>query len=123
MEKSELLELRIRRHIFNCIRDTPGMHLRELSRKLHLSYHNLRYHVNYLKKHNLIVVKSDNSYSRLYITSKIGIKEKKLLSFLRQETTKQIILTIFFYIACSEKVISKELNKNQEKEGSSSNLG
>ena len=113
MKKPDLLELEIRRRIYNYIQNNPGLHLRELSRRLHISYHNLRYHIDHLKKSDLIVVKTDNSYCRLYIANKTGIKEKKLLNLLRQGTTKNIILTIFIFVICSEKFLSKELNKHQ----------
>ena len=49
MERSEILNLENRRKIYNYIRDNPGLHLRELSRRLNIAYYNLDYHIRYLK--------------------------------------------------------------------------
>jgi len=112
MKKSEIFELESRQCLYTYIKNNPGLHLRELSRRLHISYHNLRYHVNYLKKLNLIAIKSDNSYSRLYVTNKIGLYDQKILNIIRQKIPRYIILVLHMWIALTEKELSEYLEKH-----------
>lgn len=101
-----------RREIYQCITKYPGLHFRELSRKLRISTSTLNYHLNYLKKRGLIIERSDDRFIRYYPKNKIGEKYKKVLNLLRQETPKKIMI---FIIAGPDRnliSISKELKKD-----------
>jgi len=112
MKKSEIFELETRRHIYKYIKNNPGLHLRELSRRLLISYHNLRYHVNYLKKLGMITIKTDSSYSRLFIADEIGTNDQKILNIIRQKIPRYIILVLHMWIALTQKELSEYLEKH-----------
>ena len=52
------------------------------------------YHLRYLKKRNLISVIKKERYNHYYISKKIGREDKQLLSILREETPRRIILSM-----------------------------
>ena len=54
MEKNKILELPQRRIIFNYISEHPGLHLRELSRRIDIPYSSIRYHLYYQEKRSRI---------------------------------------------------------------------
>lgn len=112
MEKNKLLNLEIRRKIVDYIKDNPGLHLHKIARELNISYHNLRYHLVFLEKHDIIDIKSDNSYSRVYSNGNIGKMEKELLNIVRQKTPRYILLTLINYVVCSQNDFSEIIDKH-----------
>ena len=70
------------------------MHLREVSRKINISYSALRYHLDFLKKQGLIITKSNRRYTRYYVTQKVGRRDKEIISLLREEIPRKIILLL-----------------------------
>jgi DNA-binding transcriptional ArsR family regulator len=113
MKKSEILHLETRRVIYNYIRDNPGLHLRELSRRLNLTYYNANYHINYLKKLGMVSIKSDNSYSRIYAVNQIGSNEKNILNIMRQKTPRRILIFMCISVVASQQEISESLEKHK----------
>jgi DNA-binding transcriptional ArsR family regulator len=89
----------------------PGLHLRELIRKLNMSEGTIRYHLKYLKKRELITEDFETGYSRFFINNTIGRIDKKLISILRKKTCRYIILFLMFGQAASRKKLSKELGE------------
>ena len=85
MENKSILKLEKRRKIYNYILKYPGVHLSELSKKLDIPKTTLFYHLNYLKKHELVLVKTVDRFSRYYGVRKVGEKNKKLIDFLLKE--------------------------------------
>ena len=112
MERAEILHLENRRRIYNCIRNNPGLHIRGVAKRLRLTYYNVNYHLNYLKKLGLISVKKNNSYSRLYCTNCIGIKEKEILNIIRQKTPRHILIFMCTFVVTSQKELSINLEKH-----------
>lgn len=49
-DKEDSLALETRRKIYNLILNYPGLHEREIARKLNLSLSTLDYHLHYLEK-------------------------------------------------------------------------
>jgi len=113
MEKSEILNLEIRRKIINYVKDNPGLHLHELARQLNMNYHALRYHLNHLKKHDMISLKSNNSYTHVYAKEINGKREKEIFNIIRQETPRNILLVFIVYIISTQKDLSELLEKDQ----------
>lgn len=89
----EKLELDTRRSIYDCIKEFPGIHLREIQRKLEMPMGLLEYHLLFLEKNRLISFEKVNRYKRFY-PSKSGIKNKALLSILRQEIPRNILILL-----------------------------
>jgi predicted transcriptional regulator len=95
-----------RKEIYDFILKNPGLHLRELNRRLNYSFGSLRYHLNYLTKRCLIKQVPDNGFSRYYITNKVGKDDKKLLNAFRQEKLRKILLV--FLLTEYRKVLYKK---------------
>jgi len=109
MENKEIIDLEIRRKIFNYVQENPGQHLRKIARELKINYHNLRYHLRLLEKNEMIRIKTKDSYSRVY-TKEIGAVDKELLTIIRKKTPRNILLALCCSAAISQKELSKELD-------------
>jgi len=92
MSEEDVLKLATRRKIYNYILKHPGLHERELSRRLDIPLATLDYHLFYLKKKEFITFKSDDGFTRYFITGKVGVEDKKVLTILRQRVFRKIII-------------------------------
>jgi DNA-binding transcriptional ArsR family regulator len=112
MSNGNILILESRREIYNFILRYPGLHLREISRRLTIPFSTLNYHLRFLKKRELIKEKAEGRYNRYYITEKVGSREKEILSILRKDTPRTIILYLLAHIYSSQIDISGSLKKH-----------
>ena len=92
--KENIFKLETRREIYNLILENPGLHLREISRRINISFGGVRHHLNYLLKKELISTKSDRRYARYYVTQKVGRTDKQFLNIMRQEIPRKIVLLL-----------------------------
>jgi len=92
MIKEDSLALETRRNIYNLILGNPGLHEREIARKMGLSLSTLDYHLHYLEKREMVVSKKDGRYTRYFASFKVGTLDKKIIAILRQKTPRSIIL-------------------------------
>lgn len=111
-DKNKFLNLEIRRIIYNYILKNPGIHLRELSRELHIPKSTLTYHLNFLRKQDMVFEKSERKFKRYYITQKVGNLDKEILSLIRKNIPRKIILFLFLYPGNSRLEISNDLGKS-----------
>jgi DNA-binding MarR family transcriptional regulator len=111
MENS-ILEFKRRREIYEYINHNSGLHMRDISRKLNIPFTSLKYHLNYLEKKGFIISRDDGKYRRYFISLEVGEKEKMILNCLRRRTTLHIILWFFIAMQCSQKDISRYLEKH-----------
>jgi predicted transcriptional regulator len=102
--KEKLLENDHRKAIYNFVKENPGLHLRELQRRLKIPLSTLEYHLDYLERKKILAVKDDRRYCR-YFAEKFTPGDKELLSVLRQKRLLEIILQIL----SEEQVCFKEL--------------
>ena len=109
MRTNNLLGLEIRRQLFNFILKNPGLHLREISRKLNIPKTTLNYHLKYLEKENFLLGKPGSRYTRYYATKKVGNINKHILGLMRQDIPRRIILFFFLYPEHSITDISQDL--------------
>lgn len=86
------LDLETRRMIFELITDFPGLHFREILRRLDISSGNLNYQLNYMVKHDILVDIQDGNLKRYYLIGKVKSKEKRILACLRNETSRGLVL-------------------------------
>lgn len=110
--ENTILEFKRRREIYDFISQNSGLHMRDISRKLNVPFTSLKYHLNYLEKKGFIISRDDGKYSRYFISLEIGEKEKRILNCLRKRTTLHIILWFFIAVQCSQKDISRFLEKH-----------
>jgi predicted transcriptional regulator len=86
------LDLETRRELYELITKFPGLHFREILRRLDISSGNLNYQLSYMIKHDLIVTIADGNLKRYYIIGKVKGKEKRILACLRNETARGLVL-------------------------------
>jgi len=101
-----------RRNIYQYILLHPGLHEREISRKIKIPYTTLRYHLNYLEKKGLILVQHYKKYVRYYPSDYMGREEKEIISCFRRKTSFKIVLFLSVYQIGSRYEISKNLEKS-----------
>jgi len=107
-----ILELEARRKIYDFITKSPGMHVREISRRLEIPFTTLQYHLRFLEKRELVKAKEDGKYTRYFVFNKFGRKEKDVVDLIRKKTTRSMILYFLAFIVCSQIEISKSLEKH-----------
>lgn len=78
--------------IFELITTFPGLHFREVLRRLDISSGNLNYQLNHMIKHDLLVAISDGNLKRYYVTGKVKGKDKRILACLRNEIKRGLVL-------------------------------
>jgi predicted transcriptional regulator len=57
--KEKVLENEHRREIYNFVKENPGLHMRELQRKLEIPLSTLEYHLDYRKRCYLLFARKD----------------------------------------------------------------
>jgi DNA-binding MarR family transcriptional regulator len=110
--ENKILELKRRREIYEYISQNSGLHQRDISRKMNIPFTSLKYHLITLEKHGLIVSRKDGKYNRYFTTFKVSEDEKKILNCLRKRTTLHIILWFFIGVQCTQKDLSRFLEKH-----------
>lgn len=114
ISKDDLLKLETRREIYNFVLDHPGLHMREIARKLNIPTSTLVYHLRYLEKKGLIVSKNDHRYARYFVKEQISMKDKEIFDLLRQNIPRKIIILLFSPIKGEEYKNKKSYQKSIE---------
>lgn len=86
------LELGTRKRIFECVRSAPGIHFREIQRRTSLPIGVLEYHLNYLVTRSILVLDRGENFSRYFPGGEMSHEKRRILSALRQEIPRGIIL-------------------------------
>ena len=108
-KNKKILELKNRREVYELVKKYSGCHFRELERKSKLSTGVLNYHLDFLAKHDLIKQEKDGNNIRYFLTN-IHFENRKLLSILRQESIRKIILFILTNNNCHHEDIVRFVN-------------
>ena len=111
-KKDFVLNLEIRRVIYNFLLKHPGVYMREISRIIKIPKSTLNYHLRYMSKNELITSKKDGEYLRYYADKNIGRFEKKVLNIIRKKTYLHIILYLSMYHKSKRNEIAKDLDKS-----------
>jgi len=106
------LELKRRRELYEFIAYNSGLHMRDISRRMNIPFTSLKYHLRYLEKKGLIISKEDGKFNRYFISQEVSEQEKKILNCFRKKATLHIILWLFVTIQCSQRDLSKFLEKH-----------
>jgi len=101
----DYLALESRRKIYDLIEKNPGLHLSKIAFLLNIRKSLLEYHLLYLEKNQVITATKEEGFTRYYVVGKIGVKEKKLLSLLRQDIPLRIILFLLQHSQAKHKEI------------------
>lgn len=94
---SDPLELQNRKRIFECVREAPGIHFREIQRRTGLPIGVLEYHLRYLVDRSLLVLDRSGSFSRYFPGGQVSQDRQRMLSALRQEIPRGILLYLMIH--------------------------
>jgi predicted transcriptional regulator len=89
--KEKVLENDLRRKIYEFVKKNPGLHMRELQRRLDIPLSTLEYHLDYLQRRDILVMEDDRRYCR-YFGENLDEVDRRVLSALRQKRMREIIL-------------------------------
>ena len=106
MKQKEIRDNAKRWEIFSYILKYPGLHFRELSRKLHISRGTLEYHLNYMRKEGFLIIKKEGRFARYYALNDVGENYKKILNLLRQKVPRAILRYIIGVPMCTQDQIA-----------------
>ena len=106
---SDILDLEIRKKIYDLILKDPGLHARKIAYNLNVRPQLVDYHLRYLERHGIIVIEHEKGYSRIYIKGEVGSEDKQLISILRQEIALKIVVFLLNHPCSKHKEIVKEL--------------
>lgn len=91
-ETGESFELEARKKVFDIISEAPGLHLREIQKRLDIPLGTVEYHLNYFADNEMVIVKEEGGYKRYYPKKAMGSEDRKYLSLLRQVIPRRIVL-------------------------------
>ena len=89
---SDPLDLENRKRIFECVRESPGLHFREIQRRMDMPIGVLEYHLDYMTRRELLTVEKHDNFSRYYPRGHLSKEKQRIISSLRQEIPRGIIL-------------------------------
>lgn len=86
-------EVDVRKKIYDCIASSPGLHFREIQRRLGLATGSVDYHIHFLHRQGLIREERVGKFVRYYAYTKTFEQEEKdVLSLLRQNRIRHILV-------------------------------
>ena len=89
------LALETRSRLYTEIRKSPGLHFRELQRRVGMATGALQYHLDYLEKYSLIKSERVENTKRFFAMQAKRIEgEEQVMPFLRQEKTRHLLIAM-----------------------------
>ncbi|MBS3816040.1 MAG: ArsR family transcriptional regulator [Candidatus Thermoplasmatota archaeon] len=84
-----------RRRLYRIIKEYPGLHMREIDRRSEMSLNAVKFHLERLKRHDLVEEKKKEGYNRYYPKKEKLVKDEdqEILSVLRKE--KPLKVTVY----------------------------
>lgn len=106
----DLLDNKNRKSIFNYIVRNPGCTNHEISRKQHMNIGTVRYHIQRLESEGKIVIQRMGKFMRIFKNnSTYSDMEKVIASYIRNETSRNILRVIMENPGMTSTEISREL--------------
>lgn len=108
MERPVEIELETRRRIYDFVVANPGTHLRAIKEELEMPMGQLEYHLHYLEQRGLLDAKEDRYYKRFF-PAEMSATDRRVLSAIRQEKPRQIVLFVLQEPGADHRTIQREL--------------
>jgi predicted transcriptional regulator len=105
----ESMALSPRDQVYSTIIQNPGLHFREIQRRVDIATGALQYHIDYLRKKHLIYEEKEGKFSRFYAYQAEPVNSK-LMNLLRQDQVRQIVLFLLNKRKATIKTITQEIN-------------
>lgn len=113
----KVLDIDTRKEIFELVKKFPGLHMREIARRLDMQLSLVEYHINYLTSESVIYSIQENRYRRFYVdedfddkSSRLTSDEKRMLHLLRQDIPLKIVSLLLHNPKAVHKEILKEVD-------------
>lgn len=104
-EGDKALELESRRQLFELIQNNPGMHFREICRRVDMSPSVVDYHLRYMEVREIIVVKKEGRYSRYYPYEGMDVRDKPIMGLIQNPVLRGIIIHVLIHPGSTHKDI------------------
>lgn len=85
-----VLDLEARRRIADFVRESPGLHMRELALRLSMPVSTLEYHCYQLVKHGHLVTRDSGGFKAFYPGEGLDRRDKDILYLVRHEAPRRI---------------------------------
>ena len=108
MERPVEIELDTRRRIYEYVVANPGTHLRAIKDELDMPMGQLEYHLHYLEQRGLLDSKEDRYYKRFF-PSEMSATDRRVLSAIRQEKPRQIVLIVLEHPGVDHKTVQRQM--------------
>lgn len=102
------IQLETRRRIYEYVVANPGTHLRAIKDELEMPMGQLEYHLHYLEQRGLLDAKEDRYYKRFF-PHDMSATDRRVLSAIRQEKPRQIVLLVIQKPGVDHRSIQEEL--------------
>jgi len=107
---STLLNQTTRMDIYSFIKNNPGLHFRALSNSLGIPIGVLQYHLGLLVNGGLLSTYRDGRYKRHFESKKFTKAEMQIISALRHETSRKILVALMKKPQTTHKDLAIQLN-------------
>jgi predicted transcriptional regulator len=110
VDEKKTFEIEARAKVFEIISTAPGLHLREIQKRLDIPLGTVEYHLKYFEDNDLVIVREEGGYKRYYPKKAMGSEDRKFLSLLRQQIPRRVVLFLMRAPKSSFGDIAKALN-------------
>jgi Uncharacterized protein conserved in archaea len=104
-----MLELETRKEIFEYVQTNPGVHFSQAKRDLDMETGLLQHHLETLQEYGVLMSQEHQGKRRLFVAEELTEEEREILSSLRYETTRHILLFLIQEETARNGSIAEEL--------------
>jgi predicted transcriptional regulator len=108
MRQRKALEFETRQNLYSLISESPGLHFREIQRRIKKATGQLTYHLGYLQRVELIKAIRDGEYLRYYPYSQ-NDEEVEVIELIRQKSIRHILVYLMENNNCNHEQLRKAL--------------
>lgn len=108
-DEEDVLELETRKEIFEYVQANPGVHFSQLKRDLDMETGLLQHHLRTLENYDVLTSEEHQGKRRLFVAEELDDEERAILSSLRYETTRHILLFLLEENTARNRAIAEEL--------------
>lgn len=109
MQQNQALLLDTRNRIYTQVRRNPGLHFREIQRRVGIATGALQYHLDYLEKSHLLKSEKVKNTRHYFVVKEKETMdaEQRIMPLLRQNSVRHILITILMKRKATIQKISK----------------
>ncbi|PIU21878.1 MAG: transcriptional regulator [Candidatus Diapherotrites archaeon CG08_land_8_20_14_0_20_34_12] len=110
-DRERILSLEVRRNLYDLIKQSPGVHFRELKRRSNLAIGSLQYHLSVLERGGFVICRKEKKFARYFPLDFYSKEEDKtILSLANDSKIKLALLHLLKKKKITNEFLSKQLN-------------